>query len=195
MCIIKDVSDWLCHEFYLISVLNCSNRHSFQSFLLLIPIGEQISCGEALSWTPHPIPFSSSSCPAPSLFIRQLALCTGSAAAQPGDACLLFLLIGCTSGLEAEWFTLTNTINQITNPAGSAAINHCFPHPQGSQSSFLLTQSMQCLHYSLHLGWGVGNVRWADMSKVIEFIIRRIRDCACWVGASMEAVARSGSIR
>ena len=159
--------------------------------------GDQLLESQQLSIPSHPVqslPFSPvQSCP---------LLCALTAAAYTGGAHLpalpLFLSMGCTSGLKAEWFTYKQKQPKQQNPTGSANINCCFPNPQGSQSSFFWLNPCN-IFIILPIGRGrVGNVRWADVSKVIEFIIsrtrRRIRGCGCWGRASVGTKSGSGSI-
>lgn len=166
MCIIKDVSDWLCHEFYLVSIQNCSSTHNLQSLLLLVSTREQegqLSVSQQLlSIQSHPIlsPLSHPISSHPVHFcVHWLWAAQAPSAHLP--ALPLYLSTGCASWLEAKWFTFTNRNKQ--NTTGSTSINCCFPCPQGSQSSFLLIQSTQHLYYSPHLG-----DRKCEMSQCVQ---------------------------
>lgn len=146
MHIIKDVSDWLCLEFYLISIQNCSSAHSLQTVLLLVPTRKQgVSCQKAISWASHPVP-SLLSHPIPShpispYPILSTSACIDSAAAEGRGAHLPALPLR-RRGLHIwAWGRIIHTQKQAKqqNPTGSTIINCCFPHLHTSQSSFLLT--------------------------------------------------------
>lgn len=157
MCQIDFVTSFICQ--------NCSSMHSHQSLLLLVSMREkEISCQQASSWASHSVPccrllsHALSSHP-----ILSSSVCTGSTAGWARGACLSFLFP--LHGLHIwVWGSMIHTYKQKRpkqqNPAGSASISCCFPSPQGSQASFLLTQCMQHLHYSPHLGDRECEIRW-----------------------------------
>lgn len=123
---------------------------------------QETSCQQASCWASNPVP----SCP---LHIRVYLLCY-----SPGRWCLP----ACPSflpflGLHIwAWGRMIHTHKQKQskqqNPAGSASINYCFPCPQGSWSSFLLTKFLQHLYYSPHLGDGKCEMSWCVQSHRVH---------------------------